>query len=71
MKMTNDAQLFVSIGGKLFLVTHVCNSIREANYHMETDKTTSFITEDEQGRYILAKSEPVLDFNKLQLTSPT
>jgi len=71
MTMTNNAQLFISIDGKLFLVTHICNSINEANYNMANDKTTSFITEDEQGRYILAKMEPVLDFTKLQLTSPT
>jgi hypothetical protein len=71
MKMTNNAQLFISIDGKLFLVTHICDSVNDANKIMADNKTTSFVAEDEQNRYYLAEHNATIDFTKLQLTSPT
>ncbi len=65
MKMTNNMQLLIASEGKLFLVTHVCQSVEYANQVMKDIPETACISEDEKGNIYLAKTEPLLDLNKL------
>ena len=62
MNMTNNASLFIAVDGDLFQVTHICNSVDEANAIMREDNQgTAAISEDEQGRIFLALQTPQPD----------
>ena len=68
MKLENNMQLIIASMGKLFKVTHICNSIKEANQIMSDnsdnpDPEISCITEDEQGRIYLVETLPLHDFS--------
>lgn len=59
MKLENHMQLLIASMGKLYNVTHICNSVEEANQIMSETPDTSCITEDEQGRVYLAETTPL------------
>lgn len=59
MKLENNMELLISSMGKLFKVTHICNSAEEANQIMSGNPDISCITEDEQGRVYLADNNPL------------
>jgi len=48
-------QLYAASMGKIFRVTHVCQTTDEANKAMEQDSSIGMIAEDQQGRIYLAE----------------
>jgi hypothetical protein len=59
MKLNNDfMRLLIEVDGKLFAVTHICNSLDEANKIMSENPQVACIAEDEQGRIYLAEKNP-------------
>ena len=58
MKLTNNMTLLIDVGGKLFKVTHICESDREANQIMSENPNIAMICEDEEsGKIFLAEKE--------------
>jgi len=63
MKLQNNMQLVIASMGKLYKVTHICNSVQEANQIMSATPDTSCMTEDDNGRIYLAETTPLpVDF---------
>jgi hypothetical protein len=47
-------RMYMCSMGKIFRVTHICDSTEDANRTMETNKDTALIAEDRAGRCFLA-----------------
>ena len=47
-------RMYMCAMGKVFRVTHICDSTEDANRTMETNKDTALIAEDRAGRCFLA-----------------
>ena len=65
MKLSNDMHLLIESMGKLFLITHICRTEKEANQIMSENEELSCISVDEDGRVYLAKENCVIDLNKV------
>ena len=56
--LTNNMSIFIESMGKLFKVTHICDSIEVANEIMSENPDTAYIARDNQGRMYLALQTP-------------
>lgn len=54
-KLSDGIRIYACSMGKIFRVTHVLQSMEEANRVMENDRTTAMIAEDNNGLIYLAK----------------
>jgi hypothetical protein len=55
LNLTNDIGLYAASMGKIFRVTHICDTIEEANAIMEKNRDIGLISQDKRGHLFLAE----------------